>query len=147
MVMFIVCTRRHDARFFLKHIPTHARTPAQKNIAAGTCVDTCVTSAACTEFYLCSHIAFQGTAKAVKYTVLEDTIGMKAEEIQALTWMLSHGHQVRRTLARATRHILSDYHANGEQAVYLHVCLDSRTARPFVVHGVSCTHGPCGHTH
>ena len=76
------------------------------NICPGVCVDSSsvhgqrtdenglnmsgITSAEFNEFYLNSHVAIQGTAKAAKYTLIYDEIGMKISELELLTYWISY---------------------------------------------------------
>ena len=61
------------------------------NACPGLCVDSSggresIASATFNEFYLNSHAAIQGTAKACKYSLLYDEIGFKMCELELLTY-------------------------------------------------------------
>ena len=79
----IVCQKSHNNRFVYKNGSEYI------NLCPGTCVDSRegqVVSCAHNEFFLTSHSAIQGTSKATKYVVAYDTIGLKMNEIELLTY-------------------------------------------------------------
>lgn len=81
----IVATKRHHVRFFPRE---GDRSAADKNgnPLPGTLVERDVTHPHHWDFYLCSHVAIQGTARPVHYQVLIDEIGWKAEELQRMIY-------------------------------------------------------------
>jgi hypothetical protein len=64
------------------------------NVCPGVCSDSLgrnsISSAIINEFYLNSHTAIQGTAKACKYSLLYDEIGFKMSELKLLTYWLCY---------------------------------------------------------
>jgi len=97
-ITFIIVQKRHNTRFFKKHINERDR-PNMQNIPAGTVVDSVVTHPAEFDFFLCSHQGIQGTSKPTHYHVLFDQTGFTSDELQALTYHLCH------TYARCTRSV------------------------------------------
>ncbi|EPS44580.1 hypothetical protein H072_1419 [Dactylellina haptotyla CBS 200.50] len=79
----IICTKRHHSRFF----------PVDKfgsdrngNVVPGTCIERDITHVTDFDFFLCSHSAIQGTARATRYTVILDDNGLDADRIQGLIY-------------------------------------------------------------
>jgi eukaryotic translation initiation factor 2C len=85
-IAFLVCQKRHNTRLVYEERPN-----TFINCCPGLCVDgssreKSITSAVYNEFYLNSHTAIQGTAKACKYSLVFDEIGMKISELELLTY-------------------------------------------------------------
>lgn len=78
----VIVTKRHNTRFFPN--PPDEGHKTYGNCTPGTLVEQGVTSPYFTEFYLQSHAGIQGTAKAARYFVLENEMGMSANELQDL---------------------------------------------------------------
>lgn len=80
-ITVIVATKRHNIRFF-------PQTGGDKNGNAlpGTLVEREVTHPYHYDFYLCSHVAIQGTARPVHYHVLHDEVQMKADDLQKMIY-------------------------------------------------------------
>jgi eukaryotic translation initiation factor 2C len=85
-IVFVVCHKRHHTRLVFEDAPNNF-----VNCCPGLCVDgsgkeKSIVSAVYNEFFLNSHTAIQGTAKACRYTLLHDEIGMKMSELELLTY-------------------------------------------------------------
>ncbi|KAK0649440.1 ribonuclease H-like domain-containing protein [Cercophora newfieldiana] len=79
-ITVIIATKRHHIRFFPE------RGDRNGNPLPGTLVDKEVTHPFQYDFYLCSHVAIQGTARPVHYTVIRDDIKMKHEDLQKMIY-------------------------------------------------------------
>jgi eukaryotic translation initiation factor 2C len=79
-ITVIVATKRHHIRFFPE------RGDKNGNPLPGTLVDKEITHPFQYDFYLCSHVAIQGTARPVHYTVISDDIGMKPDDLQKMIY-------------------------------------------------------------
>lgn len=102
-ITYVVVQKRHHARFFCKN---NADVVGRaKNVPPGTVVDTGVTHPESFDFYLCSHFGIQvralfasihsllhlqGTSRPARYQVLCDDTGFTSDELQALTFSLTH---------------------------------------------------------
>ncbi|PAV62593.1 hypothetical protein WR25_26423 [Diploscapter pachys] len=91
-VTIIVASKSHNERIFQQQISGENAT--KQNIPSGTVIDTHIVSPVITEFYMNSHLAFQGTAKSVKYSVIHDQIGYDLNTIECLTHLLSFMHNI-----------------------------------------------------
>ncbi len=93
---FVVCGKRHHARFFAggAAAPAAGKGSAGRggatNPPPGTVVDTGVTHPRQFDFYLVAHAAGRGTARPTHYHVLLDENGLSADELQALTYRQCH---------------------------------------------------------
>jgi len=76
----IIATKRHHIRFFPE------KGDKNGNPMPGTLVEREVTHPFQYDFYLCSHVAIQGTARPVHYTVICDDIGMKPDDLQKMIY-------------------------------------------------------------
>ncbi|CAK4646856.1 hypothetical protein LEN26_009490 [Aphanomyces euteiches] len=95
-ISFVIVGKRHHTRLF----PTSASTADRSgNVKAGTVVDTGICHPTEHDFYLMSHAGLQGTSRPAHYHVLLDEIGFTADELQALSFNLTH------TYARCTRSV------------------------------------------
>jgi len=65
-----------------------------QNIPPGTVVDRHLVNPKYAEFYLCSHLALQGTANVPRYTVIYNENGLSMDQIELRTWYLSFGYQI-----------------------------------------------------
>ena len=91
---------------------------AVDNPVPGTTIDREVTSPAAFDFYLCSHPGTKGTSTPTHYHVLQDDVGLSADELQRFTFDLCHLY------ARCTRIV-----ANPAPCLYAHLgSLGSRSA-------------------
>ncbi|KAI5863615.1 Piwi-domain-containing protein [Durotheca rogersii] len=81
----IIATKRHHVRFFPK---SGDRTTADHNgnPLPGTLVERDVTHPQHFDFYLCSHVAIQGTARPVHYQVILDEAGIKPDDLQKMIY-------------------------------------------------------------
>jgi eukaryotic translation initiation factor 2C len=89
-ISIVVCQKRHKTRLVYEESPGH-----YINVCPGVCVDSSgggqsIASANFIEFYLNSHTAIQGTAKACKYSLLYDEIGLTVSELELLTYWLCY---------------------------------------------------------
>jgi eukaryotic translation initiation factor 2C len=85
-ISIIVCQKKHNTR--IAYEENHG---SFINACPGVCIDSSgdsesIASATFNEFYLNSHTAIQGTAKATKYSLLYDEIGFKMSELELLTY-------------------------------------------------------------
>ncbi|KAK3319908.1 ribonuclease H-like domain-containing protein [Cercophora scortea] len=79
----IIAGKRHHIRFF----PSGAQDgDRNSNPFPGTLVDREVTHPFHYDFYLCSHVAIQGTARPVHYNVILDEIKWKPEDLQKMIY-------------------------------------------------------------
>lgn len=83
----IVGTKRHHIRFFPDK---PADGDKNSNPLPGTVVETEVTHPFHYDFYLCSHVAIQGTARPVHYHVLMDEINMPVDLLQTMIYHQSY---------------------------------------------------------
>jgi eukaryotic translation initiation factor 2C len=81
-ITVIVATKRHHIRFF----PDKSCADKNGNALPGTLVDREVTHPFQYDFYLCAHVALQGTARPVHYHVISDEIGMKPDDLQKMIY-------------------------------------------------------------
>ncbi|KAM3550059.1 hypothetical protein MY1884_008443 [Beauveria asiatica] len=82
----IVATKRHHIRFFPQ------KGDRNGNALPGTLVEKEVTHPFMWDFYLCSHVAIQGTARPVHYTVIMDEAKMPANELQKMIYHQSYSY-------------------------------------------------------
>ncbi|KAI1468209.1 Piwi-domain-containing protein [Daldinia caldariorum] len=81
----IIATKRHHVRFFPK--PNDKITGDRNgNPLPGTLVEKDVTHPQHFDFYLCSHVAIQGTARPVHYQVILDEAGVKPNELMRMIY-------------------------------------------------------------
>ncbi|KAL6820698.1 Piwi domain-containing protein [Trichoderma camerunense] len=76
----IVATKRHHIRFFPE------KGDKNGNALPGTLVEKEVTHPFMLDFYLCSHVAIQGTARPVHYHVLIDEMNIPINELQKMIY-------------------------------------------------------------
>lgn len=81
---FIVVKKRINARFFAKTASGFSNPPC------GTVIDTVVTRPEWFDFYLVPQNASQGTVNPTHFNVIYDTIGLKPEHYQRLSFKLTH---------------------------------------------------------
>lgn len=81
-ITVIVATKRHHIRFF----PGSGAGDKNGNPLPGTVVEHEVTHPFHFDFYLCSHVAIQGTARPVHYHVLHDEIQYPVDKLQAMIY-------------------------------------------------------------
>ncbi|EGX96643.1 eukaryotic translation initiation factor 2C 2 [Cordyceps militaris CM01] len=82
----IVATKRHHIRFFPQ------KGDRNGNPLPGTLVEKEVTHPFMWDFYLCSHVAIQGTARPVHYNVIMDEAKMPANELQKMIYHQSYSY-------------------------------------------------------
>ncbi|KAG6027619.1 hypothetical protein E4U41_000880 [Claviceps citrina] len=78
----IVATKRHHIRFF----PQKGKGDRNDNALPGTLVEREVTHPFLWDFYLCSHVAIQGTARPVHYHVILDEMGVPVNDLQKMIY-------------------------------------------------------------
>ncbi|KAI1101620.1 Piwi-domain-containing protein [Jackrogersella minutella] len=76
----IIATKRHHVRFFPK-AGDKATSDRNGNPLPGTLVERDVTHPQHFDFYLCSHVAIQGTARPVHYQVIADEAGVQPNDL------------------------------------------------------------------
>ncbi|KAG5948403.1 hypothetical protein E4U53_006296 [Claviceps sorghi] len=76
----IVATKRHHIRFFPQ------KGDRNNNALPGTLVEREVTHPFMWDFYLCSHVAIQGTARPVHYHVILDEMGFPVNDLQKMIY-------------------------------------------------------------
>ncbi|KAL8404858.1 hypothetical protein RB594_009658 [Gaeumannomyces avenae] len=82
-ITVIVATKRHHIRFFPRENGAGDR---NGNPLPGTVVEREVTHPFHYDFYLCSHVAIQGTARPVHYHVIHDEVKMSPDELQKMIY-------------------------------------------------------------
>ncbi|KAF7547263.1 hypothetical protein G7046_g9055 [Stylonectria norvegica] len=82
----IVATKRHHIRFFPQ------RGDKNGNPLPGTLVEKEVTHPFMYDFYLCSHVAIQGTARPVHYHVILDEQKLPVNELQRMIYQQSYSY-------------------------------------------------------
>lgn len=85
--------KRQGVRFFQQKINPRD-TDADKNISAGTVIDTGIVHPIWHEFYLNSHVAIKGTARTPRYTLIYDDDGLSNDQLQCMMHYLCFGHQI-----------------------------------------------------
>ncbi|XP_065208062.1 protein argonaute-2-like isoform X2 [Planococcus citri] len=88
-ITFLVVQKRHHTRFFPTG-PNDWDGDRNKNVRAGTLVDTNITHPTEIDFYLVSHQSIQGTARPTKYHLLWDDNNIPQDELEQLTYYLCH---------------------------------------------------------
>lgn len=81
-ITVIVATKRHHIRFF----PGSGAGDKNSNPLPGTIIEHEVTHPFHFDFYLCSHVAIQGTARPVHYHVIHDEIQYPVDKLQAMIY-------------------------------------------------------------
>ena len=76
----IVATKRHHIRFFPQ------KGDKNGNPLPGTLVEKEVTHPFLWDFYMCSHVAIQGTARPVHYHIIMDEVGVPVNDIQKMIY-------------------------------------------------------------
>lgn len=84
-IAVIIVKKRGNTRFFAK-----GRGGDLMNPQCGSVIDTVVTRAEWFDFYLISQCVTQGTVNPTHYNIIHDTIGLKAEHYQRLSYKLTH---------------------------------------------------------
>lgn len=87
-ITFLVVQKRHHTRLFPCNI--NDSEDRNKNVPAGTCVDTVIVHPTAQDFYLVSHASIQGVAKPTKYRTLWDDFNFSDDDIEQLTYYLCH---------------------------------------------------------
>ncbi len=81
----IIATKRHHIRFFPKP-GDQATGDRNANPLPGTLVERDATHPHHFDFYLCSHVAIQGTARPVHYQVIYDDANVKPDDLQMMIY-------------------------------------------------------------
>ncbi|XP_032670999.1 protein argonaute-2-like isoform X10 [Odontomachus brunneus] len=94
---FIIVQKRHHIRLF----PTRDQDSddRNRNVKAGTIVDTEITHPHYIDFYLVSHASIQGTARPTKYRCICNESNFTEDHLEELTYHLCHMY------ARCTRSV------------------------------------------
>jgi eukaryotic translation initiation factor 2C len=79
-ITVIIATKRHHIRFFPE------RGDRNGNCLPGTLVEREITHPFHYDFYLCSHVAIQGTARPVHYNVIHDECGLEVDDLQRILY-------------------------------------------------------------
>jgi eukaryotic translation initiation factor 2C len=79
-ITVIIATKRHQIRIFPE------KGDKNGNPLPGTLVEREVTHPFHYDFYLCSHVAIQGTARPCHYHVIHDEIGMQPDDLQRMIY-------------------------------------------------------------
>ena len=82
----IIATKRHHIRFFPQ------KGDRNGNPLPGTLVEKEVTHPFMFDFYLCSHVAIQGTARPVHYHVILDEMNMPVNELQKMIYQQCYSY-------------------------------------------------------
>ncbi|TGJ79671.1 hypothetical protein E0Z10_g9093 [Xylaria hypoxylon] len=84
-ITVIIATKRHHIRFFPKP-GDHATGDKNSNPLPGTLVERDATHPHHFDFYLCSHVAIQGTARPVHYQVIYDDASVPPDHLQKMIY-------------------------------------------------------------
>ncbi|RWA07022.1 hypothetical protein EKO27_g8075 [Xylaria grammica] len=84
-ITVIIATKRHHIRFFPKP-GDHATGDKNANPLPGTLVERDVTHPHHFDFYMCSHVAIQGTARPVHYQVIYDDANVSPDRLQQMIY-------------------------------------------------------------
>lgn len=122
----IVGTKRHHIRFFPDK---PADGDKNANPFPGTVVETEVTHPFHYDFYLCSHVAIQGTARPVHYHVLMDEINMPVDLLQ--TMIYHHSYQYVRSTTPVSIHPAIYYAHLAAARGRAHEDMDSSAKDPY----------------
>lgn len=82
-ITVIVATKRHHIRFFPRENGAGDR---NGNPLPGTVVEREVTHPFHHDFYLCSHVAIQGTARPVHYHIIHDEVKLSPDDLQKMIY-------------------------------------------------------------
>jgi len=80
----VIVKKRGNARFFTMS------SPEVGNVPCGTVVDTVVTRHEWFDFYLISQVVNQGTVNPTHYNVIHDSMGLKPDHFQRMSYKLTH---------------------------------------------------------
>ena len=83
----VVVTKRHHTRIYPPEVEQQDK---GRNCAAGTVVESGITSPYYEDFYLLSHNVRQGTGRPAHYLVIENEMGLQPKELQDFTFHLCH---------------------------------------------------------
>ncbi|KAI0814058.1 Piwi domain-containing protein [Xylaria sp. FL0064] len=84
-ITVIIATKRHHIRFFPRQGDSSTG-DRNANPLPGTLVERDATHPHHFDFYLCSHVAIQGTARPVHYQVIYDDAGVKPDDLQMMIY-------------------------------------------------------------
>ncbi|KAI5917412.1 eukaryotic translation initiation factor [Camillea tinctor] len=97
----IIATKRHHIRFFPNH-GDRASGDRFDNPLPGTLVEHVATHPHHWDFYMCSHVAIQGTARPVHYQVIYDEMGVPPRVLQEMLYQ--HCYQYCRSTTPVSLH-------------------------------------------
>lgn len=84
-ITVVIATKRHHIRFFPKP-NDHTTGDRNANPLPGTLVERDATHPHHFDFYLCSHVAIQGTARPVHYQVIYDDANVEPDYLQKMIY-------------------------------------------------------------
>ncbi|KAK0935697.1 hypothetical protein LTR29_012699 [Friedmanniomyces endolithicus] len=93
---FVVVGKRHNTRFYPED-EGHTLSKLGRNVKPGLVVDEVITHPYSMDFYLQSHEPIKGTGRSAHYFVLQNNMGLTADELQSITHTFCYAY------ARATR--------------------------------------------
>lgn len=92
-IAIVICQKRHHTKLAYEDRGQNGEVE-YINLCPGVVVDgssaNSIASPYINEFYLNSHIAIQGTARACKYSLIYDEIGFKISELELLTYWTTY---------------------------------------------------------
>uniref|UniRef100_A0A914P7M2 Piwi domain-containing protein n=1 Tax=Panagrolaimus davidi TaxID=227884 RepID=A0A914P7M2_9BILA len=94
LITYIGYNRSNGVRFYVKNMESRVRAltsntdpeGAKLNVPPGTVIDNEITNPNC--FYFISHKTLMGTTKVAKYTIVDDEIRFKADNLLAVVYQL-----------------------------------------------------------
>jgi len=89
-IAFVVCTKRHHTRIVYEKSDGQIVNPCSGLVVDATNAQTAIVSSSLNEFILNSHATIQGTARATRYTLLYDEIGLNMPELELLTYWTTY---------------------------------------------------------
>lgn len=94
-ITVIVAKKRHHFRMFASRLDPRAKA-SQQDLEPGTVLDSAsgVTHPGQANFFLKSHLALQGTARATHYSTILNEGGFDQDELDQLVFALAHNHQI-----------------------------------------------------
>ncbi|KAK0280678.1 hypothetical protein LTR54_006703 [Friedmanniomyces endolithicus] len=93
---FVVVGKRHNTRFYPTH-KSHTLVKLGRNVKPGLVVDEVITHPYSMDFYLQSHEPIKGTGRSAHYFVLQNNMGLTADDLQSITHTFCYAY------TRATR--------------------------------------------
>ncbi|CAD6192561.1 unnamed protein product [Caenorhabditis auriculariae] len=91
-VTVVAVSSIHNVRLYQEEFK--GKNASETNIWPGSVVDSCIVSPVINEFFLQSHLAFQGTANTPKYALVNDDSGIPMDILEIITHQLTFLHQI-----------------------------------------------------